>query len=320
MIAKAGAAAPAFRAGADAEAILKRLDWQIVRKLDGLLQGDFRSLFNGHGLDLAEVREYQSEDDVRYMDWNVTARMDTPYVRQYMEDREITAWLVLDTSPSVDFGTARVRKSDLVLEFATVIARLLTRHGNQVGAVLFSGAVDEVMPPRGGHRQALRLIHQLVRPQRKFTPGATNLGAVLDRAAQTFRRRSLVFVVSDFISAPGWEEALGRLARRHELAAVWLRDPREEELPDIGPVVLQDAETGEQLYVETQNHGFRARFQALVDQRRRHIERTFGRNGIAALSLSTEGDLLRELTRFTVLRRQALRRHGAAFGRAAAGA
>src|SRR5207244_8817788 len=138
--------APEFRAGANAETILRRLDWQVVRKLDGLLQGDYRSLFTGHGLDLAEVREYQPEDDVRYMDWNVTARMNEPYVRQYLEDREITAWLVLDTSPSVDFGTARVRKSDLVLEFAAVMARIFTRHGNQIAAVTFSGEVDEVLP------------------------------------------------------------------------------------------------------------------------------------------------------------------------------
>ena len=125
--------------------LLKRLDWQVVRRLDGILQGDYRSLFTGHGFDLAEVREYQPEDDIRYMDWNVTARMDAPYVRQYIEDREITAWLLLDLSPSVDFGTANARKRDLVVDFAGVMARLLTRHGNKVGAMFFSSAVDEVL-------------------------------------------------------------------------------------------------------------------------------------------------------------------------------
>jgi len=306
-----------FRAGRTAEMIFRRLDWQIVRKLDGLLQGDYRSLFTGHGLDLAEVREYQPEDDVRYMDWNVTARMNEPYVRQYLEDREITAWLVLDTSPSVDFGTARVRKSDLMVEFATVMARLFTRHGNQIAALTFSGGVDELLPPRGGQRQALQMVHQLVRPDRKYTPGATDLGAVLDRAAQTIRRRSLVFVVTDFVSAPGWEDAFGRLARRHEVVAVWLRDPREEDLPDIGPVVLEDAETGEQVYVETQDKRFRARFRALVGERREHIKRTFSRQGVDVLELGTDGDLVRELTRFTLLRRQTIRRQGASLGRAA---
>ncbi|HXH21939.1 MAG TPA: DUF58 domain-containing protein [Dehalococcoidia bacterium] len=297
--------------------MLKRLDWYVVRRLDGMLQGDYRSLFFGHGLDLAEVREYQPEDDVRYMDWNVTARMGEPYVRQYMEDREITAWLLLDLSGSIDFGTALMRKRDLVHDFAAVLARLLTRHGNRVGAILFSGQIDEVVPPRGGALQALRLIHQISRPDRRSTPGATNLAEVLDQAGKTLRRRSLVFVVSDFISAPGWEQSLSRLARRHEVVAVWVRDPREEEIPDIGPVVMQDAETGEQIYVETQDRKFRDRFRALVEERRRHIERTFSRHGIDALLLSTEGDLVRDLGRFVLLRRQSRQRQGAGYLRAA---
>lgn len=301
----------------NAEAILKRLDWYVVRRLDGLLQGDYRSLFFGHGLDLAEVREYQPGDDVRYMDWNVTARMGDPYVRQYLEDREITAWLLLDFSGSVDFGTARVRKRDLVLDFAGVISRLLTRHGNRLGAVLFSGQVDEVVPAKGGQIQALRLIHQLARPDRRSTPGAINLAEVLDQAGKAFRRRSLVFVVSDFISAPGWEDSLTRLARRHEVVAVWVSDPREEEIPDIGPVVLEDAETGEQLYVETQDRKFRDRFLAQVRARRTHIERTFARNGIDVLKLTTDGDLVRELGRFALLRRQTRQRQGAGAARPA---
>jgi uncharacterized protein (DUF58 family) len=304
---------------ANAESILKLLDWHVVRRLDGLLQGDYRSIFFGQGLDLAEVREYQPEDDVRYMDWNVTARMGEPYVRQYLEDREITAWLLLDLSGSVDFGTTELRKRDIVLDFAGVIARLLTRHGNRVGAMVFSGGVDEVVPAKGGQVQALRVIHQLVRPERKTTPGATNLEQIFDQAGKAFRRRSLIFVVSDFISAPGWERALTRLARRHEVVAVWVRDPREEEIPDIGPVVLQDAETGEQVYVETQNRKFRERFRALVDQRREHIERTFARNGIDVLPLSTEGDMARDLGRFAMLRRQTRQRQAASISRAAAG-
>ena len=208
--------------------------------------------------------------------------MGDPYVRQYLEDREITAWLLLDLSGSIDFGTTELRKRDVVLDFAGVIARLLTRHGNRVGAMLFSANVDEVVPAKGGQIQALRVIHQLVRPDRRSTPGATNLEQILDQAGKAFRRRSLVFVVSDFISAPGWEQSLMRLARKHEVVAVWVRDPREEEIPDIGPVVLEDAETGEQIYVETQNRKFRERFRNLVDQRRQQIERTFARNGIDA--------------------------------------
>jgi uncharacterized protein (DUF58 family) len=304
---------------ANAEAILKRLDWHVVRRLDGVLQGDYRSLFFGQGLDLAEVREYQPEDDIRYMDWNVTARMGEPYVRQYLEDREITAWLLLDLSGSVDFGTTELRKRDIVLDFAGVIARLLTRHGNRVGAILFSAGVDEVVPAKGGQIQALRVLHQVIRPDRKSTRGATNLEHVLDQAGKTLRRRSLVFVVSDFISAPGWEQSITRLARRHEVVAVWVRDPREEEIPDIGPVVLEDAETGEQIYVETQNRKFRERFRTLVDQRRQHIERTFARNGIDVLPLTTEGDMARDLGRFAMLRRQTRQRQASSVSRAAAG-
>ncbi len=316
--------APPERRIEDAEALLKRLDWHVVRRLDGLLQGDYRSLFAGHGFDLAEVREYQPEDDVRYMDWNVTARMGEPYVRQYIEDREITAWLLLDLSASLDFGTANSRKSDLVVDFAGVISRLLTRHGNKVGAILFSNAVDEVLPARGGQLQTLRIIHQLVREDvetglhaRSSAQGAnmsasngvvTDLKAILDRAGQTLRRRSLVFVVSDFISDVGWEAPLGRLAQRHEVLAVWLSDPREEEIPPIGPLVLQDAETGQQVYVDTQDQGFQRRFRALVEERRAHIERTFARNGIDAMRLTTDGNMVQEIARFAQLRRDMRRR------------
>lgn len=294
----------------DAESLLKRLDWHVVRRLDGLLQGDYRSLFHGHGFDLAEVREYQPEDDVRYMDWNVTARMGEPFVRQYVEDREITAWLLLDLSPSVDFGTAHERKSDLLVDFAGVMSRLLTRHGNKVGAMLFSSAVDEVIPPRGGQMQTLRIVHQLVRPDKARKGGVTDLRAILDRAAQTLTRRSLVFVVSDFISDDGWEAPLSRLAQRHEVLAVWLTDPREEELPPIGPLVLEDAETGQQVYVDTRDPGFQRRFRTLVEERRNRIERTFTRFGVDALRLSTDGDMVQQIARFAHLRRETRQRAG----------
>src|SRR5512136_569698 len=137
------------------ERLLQRLDWTVIRRLDGLLQGDYRTLFHGFGLDLAELREYQLTDDVRYIDWNVTARMQTPYVRQYTEDREVTAWFLLDLSPSVDFGTVQTLKRNLLIDFVTVLARLLTRHGNRVGAVLFNGQVDKIIPPQGGKLQVL---------------------------------------------------------------------------------------------------------------------------------------------------------------------
>ena len=311
MVATAPTMRPAPpRALENAEAILRRLDWHVVRRLDGLLQGDYRSLFIGHGFDLAEVREYQPGDDVRYIDWNVTARMDHPYVRQYIEEREVTAWLLLDLSPSVDFGTALARKRDLVVDFAGVMARLLTRRGNRVGAMLFSSAIDEVVPPRGGYGQALRLIHQLSRVNRARSGGRTELGAVLDRTAESLKRRSLVFIVSDFIAPSGWELPLSRLTQRHEVVAVWLRDPREEEIPPIGPLLLEDAETGEQVYVDTHDGGFQKRFSALVAERRRSLEQTFSRHGVDVLSLSTAGDMVPDIARFALLRRELRRRHG----------
>jgi uncharacterized protein (DUF58 family) len=307
---------PPLQRAADAESLLKRLDWHVVRRLDGILQGDYRSLFAGHGFDLAEVREYQPQDDIRYMDWNVTARMGEPFVRQYIEDREITAWLLLDLSPSVDFGTANSRKSDLVIDFAGVIARLLTRHGNKVGAMMFSSAVDEVVPARGGQQQTLRIIHQLVRPDRPDAKGVTDLQTILDRAGQTLQRRSLVFIVSDFIADDGWDAPLARMAQRHEVLAVWVSDPREEDMPAIGPLYLEDAETGQQVYVDTRDPAFQKRFGELVIERRQKIERTFARHGIDSLRLSTDGSLVQEIARFAHLRKESKRRAG---GRQVAG-
>jgi uncharacterized protein (DUF58 family) len=305
------------RPAQDAEALLKRLDWHVVRRLDGLLQGDYRSLFTGQGYDLAEVREYQPEDDVRYMDWNVTARMDAPYVRQYIEDREITAWLLLDLSPSIDFGTAQSRKRDLLVDFTAVISRLLMRHGNKDGAMLFTNAVDEVLQPKNGQMHALRLLHQLLRSDTHAQGrpgGATDLAAILDRSARTLRRRSLVFVVSDFISQSDWEPALGRLGQHNEVLAVCLTDPREEEIPDVGPLVREDAETGQQVYVDTRDRGFQERFKQLVWDRRFNTERAFARHGVDALRLSTNGNMVHEIARFAHLRRESRRRHGSRAG------
>src|SRR6266567_1746896 len=148
------------------ERILHRLDWQVIRRLDGLLQGNYRTLFYGNGVDFADVREYQPGDDIRYIDWNVTARMDTPYVRQYVEDREITAWFLLDLSPSVDFGTMQNQKRTMLIDFVTTFARLLTRHGNRVGAVFYGGKVERTIPAHSGRNQVLRLVNDLLNQPR----------------------------------------------------------------------------------------------------------------------------------------------------------
>ncbi|MEP7198931.1 MAG: DUF58 domain-containing protein [Chloroflexota bacterium] len=286
------------------EHILQRLDWRVIRRLDGMLQGDYRTLFYGFGLDLAEVREYQPEDDIRYMDWNVTARMSTPYVRQYHEDREITAWFLLDLSPSVDFGTVKTMKRDMLIEFTTVMARLLTRHGNRVGALCYGGRVERVIPARGGRIQVLRLVNDLLKQPKLTKAPLTNLGDLLEAAGRSFRRRSLIFIVSDFISAPGWERPLRQLTQRHEVLAVRLSDPREVDLPDIGPIVMEDAETGEQLWVNTSDKKFRKRFNEAAKRREAATQDMLRHAGVDVLPLSTEDDLVRALVGFTAKRKQ----------------
>jgi uncharacterized protein (DUF58 family) len=286
------------------EAILERLDWTVVRKLDGLLQGEYRSLFQGFGLDFAQLREYQYEDDIRYIDWNVTARLQVPYVRQYAEDREVTAWFLLDLSPSVDFGTAKTSKRNLLIDFVTVLTRLLTRRGNRAGAVLFAGGVDQIIPPLSSRVHVLRMIKALADRQAQKVTRQTDLRILLSGANNLIQRRSLIFLVSDFISVPGWERQLGLLARRHEVLAVRLIDPREVELPDIGGVFLQDAETGEQIYIDTHNRGFRERFRHLAERRDRQLQETFVRAGVDYLALSTDADLVKEIVRFAELRKR----------------
>jgi len=286
------------------ERILQRLDWKVIRRLDGLLQGDYRTLFYGFGVDFADLREYQPEDDVRYIDWNVTARMNTPYVRQYVEDREITAWFLLDLSPSVDFGALRSQKRTVLVDFVTTMARLLTRHGNRVGAIFYDSRIEKVIPARGGRLQVLRLVNDLIKQPPLLKAPFTNLTQLFEGALNSIKKRSLVFIVSDFISAPGWEHSLNLLNRRHEVLAVRLWDPREVELPDIGPIILEDAETGEQLYVDTHDRKFRARFSEAARQREAKLNQAFKQAGVDALSLSTEEDMVSAIVRFANIRRQ----------------
>jgi uncharacterized protein (DUF58 family) len=286
------------------ERILQRLDWHVVRRLDGVLQGNYRTLFYGFGLDLAEVRQYQAEDDIRYMDWNVTARMDDAYVRQYHEDREVTAWFLVDLSPSVDFGTVKALKRDMLIDFVTVMARLLTRHGNRIGAICYGGKVEQVIPAHGGRIQVLRMINDLLKQPHLTRAPLTNLVELLESAARLIRRRSIIFVVSDFISTPGWERPLRLLTNRHEVLAVRLWDPREMELPDIGPIVMEDSESGEQLHVNTSDKKFRKRFQEAAKRREAEVLTNLRHAGVDTLSLSTEDDLVRAIAGFASRRKQ----------------
>jgi uncharacterized protein (DUF58 family) len=286
------------------ERILHRLDWQVIRRLDGYLQGDYRSLFRGSGVDFADLREYQPQDDIRYIDWNVSARMDTPYVREYMEDREIIAWFLLDLSPSVDFGTLDTQKRTILVDFVGVLSRLLTRHGNRVGAVMFGSGVQHTVPARGGRMHVLRLINDLLKqPRLNYVP-MTDLSALIRGGLHSIKKRSLVFVVSDFISTPGWERTLGLLAQRHEVIAIRLWDPRETTLPDVGHIVLEDMETGEQLFVDTSDKKFRQRFMDAAQKREAALAESFKHAGVDVLQLSTEADLIHSIASFVMLRRQ----------------
>ncbi len=296
----------------DPEKILLRLEWTVIRRLDGLLQGDYRTLFRGFGLDLADLREYQYHDDTHHIDWNVTARLQTPYVRVFNEDRGVTAWFLLDLSPSVDFGSREVKKSAVSTEFVAVLARLLTRHGNPVGAMLYGDHVEPVIPAGSGRRQVLRLLNRMLARPAAVRATATNLSDLFQAAFRAVRRRSLIFVVSDFISAPGWEEPLALLAQRHEVLAVRLFDPLELEWPDLGLLLIQDAETGEQVWVDTHDHGFRKRFAAVAVQREGELRSAFQKAGVDALELSTADDVVDAIRRFADLRKQ--RRRGSAAG------
>jgi uncharacterized protein (DUF58 family) len=295
-----------------AEQTLRRLEWTVIRRLDGLLQGNYRTLMRGTGLDLADLREYQHHDDVRHIDWNVTARLQVPHVRVFTEDREMAAWFVLDLSPSIDFGSGKQAKREVSIGFVGVLARLLTRHGNRVGALVYGTGLDAVIPPRNGRLHVLRLLHSMQRRAEVVgtpaaTPGLTRLADLLRSAALLMPRRSTVFVVSDFLSEPGWERPLAQLAQRHDVVAVRLFDPLELELPDLGLIPLRDVETGQQLWVDTHDAGFRKRFARLATEREATLRQALARAGVDALELSTEEDLTSAIVRFVDLRKRRVR-------------
>ena len=288
----------------NAERALRRLEWTVLRRLDGLLHGDYKTLFRGFGLDLADLREYQYHDDVRHIDWNVTARLTTPYVREYNEDRDVTAWFLLDLSPSVDFGSGDVRKRSVSIDFVTVLARILTRHGNRVGAALYGETMDTVIPAGSGRRHVLHILHRMLHRPQPRQSSATNLQSFLRAAFPLIARRSLVFVVSDFFSAVPWTDALAHLAQRHEAIGVRLYDPLEHELPDLGLLTMQDAETGEQVFVDTHDRGFRRRFAQAAEEREARVRAGFRDAGVDALELSTDDDLADAIMRFADLRKR----------------
>ena len=297
-------------AAPNAEQWLQRLEWTVLKRLDGQLQGDYRSLFRGTGLVLADLREYQAHDDVRHIDWNVTARMQTPYVREHQEDREIAAWFVLDLSASVAFGSGPTSKRELACSIVTVLSKLLSQHGNRVGLMLFTGqeTAHFVVPARSGRRHLLHIVHQMLRvtPAHTQAVQTSPLGPWLVQAQSVLKRRSAVFVVSDFISPAGWEKPLAQLARRHEVVAVRLRDPLEMAWPDTtGMLLVQDAESGEQLLVDGNDAAFRQRFVQHAQDREAALLDSLAQAGVDCLELSTDEALDQALLRFAQLRKRA---------------
>lgn len=286
------------------ERILQRLDWRIIRRLDGLLQGDYRTLFYGAGVDFADLREYEPRDDIRHIDWNVTARMNSPYVRQYVEDREVTAWFLLDLSPSMLFGPESRPKESVLVDFVATMARLLTRNGNRVGAILYNNTTIKTIPPRSGKNQVLRLMRDLLNGVDAPVGQSTDLSRLLNAALGTLKRRALVFVMSDFFSEVGWERPLSQLNHKHELIAIRLFDPQEETLPDAGVLVIEDVETGEQLFVDTSNPTFRKNFFDAAQRRSAELAAKTKRAGVSLFDISTDEDVTGAIVRMAQLRKK----------------
>lgn len=276
--------------------LLRRLEWQVIRRLDGRLQGAYRTVFRGTGIDFVDLRSYTPEDDVRHIDWNVTARLDEPYVRQYTEDRDLTAWLVLDQSASMRFGAAHHGKDIVLTELAVCLARLFTHGGNRVGAILYDNRFQRMIPARTGRTHVLHVVHEITRPVAARPNGrTTDLDAMLRLAASTARRRSLVFVISDFIGDLDWEPALTRLSQRHEVVVMRVVDPMELDLPDLGLVLIEDAETGEQVLADTSDPLFRQRLRAAVDARELAVATAMRRAGVTSHRIGTDQDLVEAL-------------------------
>jgi uncharacterized protein (DUF58 family) len=295
---------PSSTAALTPERVLRRLEWRVLRRLDGRLQGDYRTAFRGTGIDVTDLREYQFGDDLRHVDWNVTARTDVTHVREYLEDRDVTAWLLLDSSASMDFGPVERRKHLVLTEITAAMAQLLSRGGNRVGALLFDAGVRETIPPGHGRNQVLRILARLLSARSGQQSSDTDLAAALRAALGVLRRRSLVVIVSDFLSRPGWQRLLGQLARRHDVVAVQVVDRREFELPAAGMIYVEDAETGEVIFVDTDDAGFQQRLRAAADERQAALRTDLRSAGLELFTVSTDEDLVRALVRIVALRRR----------------
>jgi uncharacterized protein (DUF58 family) len=284
--------------GAMPEALLRALDVTIGRRVEGMLAGDYRSALLGAGTELAQVRPYIPGDDVRQIDWNVTARTAEPHVRIQLAERVMVTWLVLDTSPSMRFGTADRRKADVAEGVALAVGHVATRRGNRLGIVTFGDASPQAMPPRQGRVGLIGLLRALRSEADEVPTGATSLGEALTRTAGYAQQRALVVVASDFRGPFDWRRPMLQLAGRHDVLAVEIRDPREQELPNVGDLWLVDPETGEQLRVDTRDARLRERFATAAAEERSGLARTLAALGVRHVVLTTSGDWLRTFAVF----------------------
>ncbi len=317
--------------------LLKKLEFNILRRLDGFLFGNYTGVFYGPSLDLAEVREYQPGDEVRRIDWNVTARTGTVHVRQYREEHELTAWLVIDLSASMNFGTRRVLKREMALEFAATAAAIMTRHGDKVGAFIVSEHGTTIVLPKSGRKQTLAIVQGMQDHVEKARKGEEEKGrgensspspadltefkkdldalateplvAGLEQLSRTIKRRALLFVVSDFIpktvgdDEPAWVRLLQRLGAKHEMIAVRVVDPLEKALPKVGELRLRDPETGQEIWIDTSDKNLRVAYEKLVLEQTYIIERAMRSARVDMLELNTDKELVEPLLKFTLQRR-----------------
>jgi uncharacterized protein (DUF58 family) len=287
-----------------ADATLARLQLVITRKLDGLLQGDYLGLLPGPGSEPGESREYRPGDDVRRMDWPVTARTTTPHVRQTIADRELETWLAVDLSASLDFGTASCLKRDLAVAAAAAVAHLTVRGGNRIGAVVANGTGVHRLPARPGRKEAQGLLRAIARTPSE--PGRTDLGALIDGLNRPPRRRGMAAVISDFLVPPAqWQRPLRKLVVRHDVLAIEILDPRELELPDVGVLALADPETGVVHEVQTSDRRLRERYAAAAAVQRTAVAAAIRQAGAAHLRLRTDSDWLLDIVRFVAASRHA---------------
>jgi uncharacterized protein (DUF58 family) len=288
----------------ETEAVLRRLEYTVRNKLDGLLQGNYLGLIPGPGSEPGESRQYYPGDDIRRMDWSVTARTMTPHVRQTVADRELESWLVVDLSPSLDFGTVNMEKRDLVYAAATAVVHLTSKSGNRVGAIVTTGERTFRIPAASGRNHARYLLRQIAGVPKATSSGPSDLTAALELVRRPPRRRGMVTVISDFLGDPDWERPLRGLGDRHELLGIEVIDPREMDLPVAGLVTFADPETGAQLEVQTSDPQLRYRYATAAREQRDNIASMLRRAGADHLQLRTDSDWLADVARFVVTRRR----------------